>query len=234
MGDESFKRPLVQAFDEIFGPARVRFEREREGGRIADMVKRFNEYERADKALTQAQIAYANGNTQCFDETVIGPTPEQLLKAEYEPVEAKRDDGWQAKQAMTVHRKIMSHALTFYHKGVIDDTGLQACRWYKDVYEASGLIGNIPSTDFTKEVFAAPQSRSMFSDWQIDMQGMWRAARLEMTAKWLPFFDAVVLHDVSPRVAIRLARKRNGTEVGLFRDVVSELTAAYDTLKKVV
>ena len=233
MGDESFKKPLIEAFDQMFGPARARFEQEHNDERIRALVRRMGEYDAAERALAQAQMAFENGNTACLEETVIRPTPELLASGKFEPFAADTVKGT-ARSVTTVRRKLMSHVDEYFYKGVIEIAGLSACRWYRDVYEATGLTGNIPSTDYSKEVFSAPQSRSMFSDWQIDMQDMWRAARLEMTAKWLPFFDAVVLHDVSPRVAIRLARKRNGTEVGLFRDVVSELTSAYDTLKKTV
>lgn len=233
MGDESFKKPLVAAFDHIFGPARVRFEREREGDRVRELVRKMGEYDAAERALAQAQMAFENGNTACLEETVIRPTPELLASGKFEPFAADTVKGT-ARSVTTVRRKLMSHIVEYYQRGVIDDAGLTACRWYKDVYESTGLTGNVASTDFGKEVFTDLRSRCFFTEWQIDNQDMWRGVRLQMTSRWLPFFDAVVLDDVSPRTAIRLARKRNGKEVGLFRDVVSELVAAYDTLKKTV
>lgn len=201
-----------------------------ERARVAELVERMAAYEKAERALCQAQIAFENGNTACLDETIISPTPELLASGEFERFTADTVKGT-VRSASTVRRKLMSHVQKYYESGLIELDALTACRWYRDVYEATGLTGNIPSTDYSKEIFSAPQSRSMFSDWQIDMQDMWRTARGQMTPRWLPFFDAVVLHDESPRIAIKLAKKRNGTEKALFRDVVAELVAAYDMLK---
>jgi hypothetical protein len=210
---------------------RGRKHKEAEQSRVADLVRRMGEYEKAEIALFDAQDAFKNGNTACLDETVIPPTPELLASGRFEPFVADTIKGT-VRSVATVRRKLMSHVDDFFLSGVIEMNGLTACRWYRDVYEATGLTGNIPSTDYTKEIFSAPQSRSMFSDWQIDMQDMWRMARSQMTPRYLPFFDAVVLHDASPRQAIRLAKKRNGTEKAVFRDIVAELVAAYDMLKK--
>jgi hypothetical protein len=230
MGDEGFKIPLVEAFEVILGPAKARFRAEREGERVKELVKRMGEYERAERRLEQAQIAFGNGNTACLDETVIPPTPEQLAGGTFERYTADTIAGT-ARSATTVRRKLMNHVVNYYLSGLIDEQELSACRWYRDVYEATGLTGNIPSTDYQKEIFAAPQSRSMFSDWQIDMQDMFRGARAQMTPRWLPFFDAVVLHDEAPQKSIRLAKKRNGSEKAVFQDAVRELASAYDMLK---
>jgi hypothetical protein len=230
MMDECFKVPLIEAFDDLLAPARARFRAENEAGRVKELVRRMGEYERAEQRLAQAQIAFENGNTACLDETIIPPTPELLAKGVFERFTADTVTGT-ARSAATVRRKLMSHVVNYYLSGLIDDQELSACRWYRDVYEATGLTGNIPSTDFTKEVFSAPQSRSMFSDWQIDMQDMFRAAREQMTPRWLAFFDAVVLHDEAPQKSIRLAKKRNGSEKVVFQDAVRELASAYDMLK---
>jgi hypothetical protein len=209
---------------------RIRQHDEVEQVRVSALVRQMGEYERSERALKQAQIAFGNGNTACLDETVIAPTPEQLAKGTFERFTADTLEGT-ARSATTVRRKIMSHVQKYYETGLIELEALIACRWYRDLYEATGLTGNIPSTDYGKDMFSQPHSRSMFSDWQIDMQDMFRAARAEMTPRYLPFFDAIVLHEQSPRAAIELAKKRNGTEKALFRDVVSELVAAYDMLK---
>jgi hypothetical protein len=230
MGDEGFKVPLVEAFEVILGPAKARFRAEREGERVKELVKRMGEYEKAERRLEQAQIAFGNGNTACLDETVIPPTPEQLASGTFERYTADTLAGT-ARSATTVRRKLMNHVVNYYLSGLIDEQELSACRWYRDVYEATGLTGNIPSTDYQKEIFAAPQSRSMFSDWQIDMQDMFRAARAEMTAKWLPFFDGMVLHDLAPKTALRLSRGNDKKVKVYFRDSVRELASAYDMLK---
>jgi hypothetical protein len=231
MMDECFKAPLIEAFDDLLAPARARFRAENEAGRVKELVRRMGEYERAEQRLAQAQIAFENGNTACLDETIIPPTPELLAKGIFERFTADTVAGT-ARSAATVRRKLMSHVVNYYLSGLIDDQELSACRWYRDVYEATGLTGNIPSTDYSKEVFSAPQSRSMFSDWQIDMQDMFRAAREQMTARWLPFFDAMVLHDMAPKKALRYSRGDDKKVKVYFRDIAGELASAYDMLKK--
>jgi hypothetical protein len=230
MGDERFKVPLVEAFETVLAPARARFRAEREGERVKALVRQMGEHEKAERRLEQAQIAFENGNTACLDETVIAPTPELLASGIFERFTADTVAGT-ARSATTVRRKLMNHVVNYYLSGLIDDAELQACRWYRDVYEATGLTGNIPSTDYKKEVFSSPQSRSMFSDWQIDMQDMFRAARAQMTARWLPFFDGMVLHDLAPKKALRLSRGNDKKVKVYFRDSVRELTSAYDMLK---
>lgn len=204
---------------------------EQEKGRVADLVRRMSEYERAERKLAQAQMAFENGNTACLEETIIPPTPELLASGEFERFTADTVKGT-VRSATTVRRKLMSHVEKYYLSGLIELDGLTACRWYRDVYEATGLTGNIPSTDYSKEIFSAPQSRSMFSDWQIDMQEMYRLARSQMTARWIPFFDGMVLHDMAPKKALRLSRGNDKKVKVYFRDTVAELVAAYDMLKK--
>lgn len=238
MGDESFKKPLVKAFDEILAPARsgLRVERSRdhalkEKGRVRELVRQMGEYERAERKLAQAQIAFDNGNTACLEETIIPPTPELLASGEFERFTADTVKGT-VRSATTVRRKLMSHVEKYYLSGLIELEGLTACRWYRDVYEATGLTGNIPSTDYSREVFSSPESRSMFSDWQIDMQIMYRTARGNLTARWIPFFEGMVLHDMAPKKALRLSRGNDKKVKVYFRDTVAELVAAYDMLKK--
>lgn len=231
MGDEAFTAPLVEAFTELLKPAKARFYIEREQGRVQELVRRMGEYERAERNLSQAQMAFSNGNTACLEETIIAPTPELLASGEFERFTADTVKGT-VRSASTVRRKLMNHVVKYYVNGLIDDDELTACRWYKDVYERTGLTGNIPSTDYGKQVFAAPQSRSMFTDWQIDTQDMFRGVRLQMTKRWLPFFDAIVLHDQAPKIALRLSRGNDKKVNVYFRDAAQELTAAYHMLKK--
>jgi hypothetical protein len=230
MGIEYVKATLAEAFDDLLRPGTVRHLAEKENERVKALVKQMGEYEKAERQLEQAQIAFGNGNTACLDETVIAPTPELLASGTFERYTADTLAGT-ARSAATVRRKLMNHVVNYYLSGLIDDQELSACRWYRDVYEATGLTGNIPSTDYQKEVFAAPQSRSMFSDWQIDMQDMFRGARAQMTAKWLPFFDGMVLHDLAPKTALRLSRGNDKKVKVYFRDSVRELASAYDMLK---
>lgn len=204
---------------------------EAEKARVANLVKQMSEYERAEIALFDAQAAFANGNTACLDETIIRPTPELLASGEFERFTADTIAGT-VRSATTVRRKLMSHVEKYYLSGLIDLEGLTACRWYRDVYEATGLTGNIPSTDYSKEVFSSPESRSMFSEWQIDMQDMFRFARSHMTARWVPFFEGMVLHDLAPKKALRLSRGNDKKVKVYFKDTVAELVTAYDMLKK--
>jgi hypothetical protein len=116
-------------------------------------------------------------------------------------------------------------------RGVIDNEQLTVCRWYRDCWEATGLIGSIPSTDYSKEVFAAPQSRDMFTAFQLDNLESFRFAQSAISKRYLGFFEAVILADVGLERAIKLAKRRKAYAVEIFKDCLSELQTAYDELK---
>lgn len=199
--------------------------------RVSALVRQMGEDEAAERARADALIRAANGDPTSAAYLRIEPTPELLAKGRFETVEARLDHQHDIRTT-TKRRVLVPRVLDLHQSGLIDHEQLIACRWYRDCWEATGLIGNIPSTDYGKEVFSAPQSRDMFAGWQIDAQEVFRTARAAITARWLPFFDAVTLEDFGLRTAIKRSRGDNTKARGIFKECCEELQTAYDRLKK--
>jgi hypothetical protein len=178
-----------------------------------------------------AKMAQNDGDLEAFRYVNDGPTPEQIGQGFFEKYASKLS-GHHDQRVETVRRVLTPHVYRLYLSGVIDDQQLVACRWYRDTYEATGLCGNIASSDYAKEVFSGSVNADVFTAWQIDCQDMLRFVRKELTKRYLQFFEAIVLDDCAPQKALRLAKKRNGTETALFRSMASELQDCYSKLKK--
>lgn len=199
-----------------------------ERSRVADLVRQLGEYE-AEERHRREVIARADPVELAY--LKIGPTPEMIAKGRFETVEARLLHQHDVRTT-TSRRVLVPRVYDLHLSGVISHEQLICCRWYHDCWEATGLIGNIPATQYGKEVFSAPQSRSMFTDFQLDAQEAFRTARSAITARWRPFFDAVVLEDVGLRRALLRSRGDNSKAKSIFRDCTEELQTAYDQLKK--
>ncbi len=205
--------------------------RSEEKGRVAALVRQMKDDDAAESIRSAAERAAANGDPDSLKYLTISPTPELLAKDKFERVEAKLAHQHDIR-TITYRRVITPRVVELYQAGIIDQEQLIACRWYRDVHEQTGLTGNVPSTDYSKEVFSSPQHRDFFTAYMIDAQDHFRAARSSITARWLPFFEAVVLEDVGLRRAMLRSRGDNSKSKAVFRDCAEELQACYDKLKK--
>lgn len=191
---------------------------------------------RADDVLERtrrsAEIALENGHAADAELAILGPTPEQLGKADYEPVEAKRNGSWQGRVQMTVRRRDVPVAHKMMMKGIIDSQGLQACIWYRNAWEASGMMGNIPSTDYTKEVFAPPSARSQLTDNQMEIADCLRFVVSKMTARHGRLIFATVVQDISLKRAVRMARAFHRLPNEGFQEAVAQLVDAKKDFEK--
>lgn len=205
--------------------------REKEGGRVKELVRQMGIDNAAERNRLDAVRAAENGDTTAMDYLKVEATPELLAKGRFETVQARLEHQHDIRTT-TKRRVLVPRVVDLHLSGLIDIEQLSACRWYRDVWEAAGLMGNIPSTDYGKEVFAPPQSRDMFTAWQFDALESYRFARQSITARYVTFFEAVILQDIGLQRAIKLAKRRESVAKGVFKDCVSELQTAYDKLKK--
>jgi hypothetical protein len=244
MKDDELKGVLTEAFGTaLFGAGR---ERERvlrrsralqwasgaQRKREQDLVREMKEHERVDAARRQAEIAVANGNEGDIDLSVLGPTPEQLAKAEYVPVQGIRDERLKGRTVMTVRRRDVPVAHRMLMKGIIDTAGYAACVWYRNAWEASGMMGNIPSTDYTKEVFAGPTSRSQLTDSQMEIADCLRFIVSKMNARHGRLIYATVVQDTPIQRAVRAARAFHRHPNEGFREAVAQLVDAKKDYEK--
>lgn len=229
--DKKIRRSLVEAFDELLRPARARLRKEASESRVSALVRQMKHDDAETAIRVDAERAMANGDPDAARYLKVEPTPELLAKGRFETVEAVLAHQHDIRTT-TKRRVLVPRVLDLHLSGLIDNEQLIACRWYRDCWEATGLVGQIPSTDYGKEVFAPPQSRDMFTTFMLDAQDNFRTARSNITARYRTFFDAVVLDDVGLQRAIKLAKRRSDAARGVFKDCVIELQTAYDELKR--
>lgn len=211
--------------------AKSRMAKTQTENRVRELVRQMGEYEAKERHRADAMRAAENGDTTALDYLKVEATPELLANGRFETVQARLEHQHDIRTT-TKRRVLVPRVVDLHLSGLIDVEQLSACRWYKDCWESTGLTGNIPSTDYGKEVFAPPQSRDMFQAWQIDAQDSFRFVRGQISKRYITFFEAVVLQDFGLQRAIKLARRRESAAKGVFKDCVSELQAAYDQLKK--
>lgn len=206
--------------------------RTRQIQREKSLVQEMRAYDLDEAARRQAEIAVANGNEADLDLSVLGPTPEQLAKADYVPVQGIRDERLKGRTVMTVRRRDVPVAHRMLMKGIIDSAGFAACVWYRDTWEASGMMGNIPSTDYTKEVFAGPTSRSQLTDSQMEIADCLRFIVSKMNARHGRLIYAMVVQDTPIHRAVRYARAFHRHPNEGFRDAVAQLVDAKKDYEK--
>lgn len=196
------------------------------------LVRDSKAYERNDRTRRQAEIAISNGHDTDAELAILGPTTEQMSKAEYEPVAAMRTDGWQGRTIMTVRRRDVPVAHKMLMKGIINSEEFSACVWYRNAWELSGMMGNIPSTDYTKEVFAAPSSRSQLTDSQMEVADCLRFIAGKLTARHGRLIFATVVNDTPINRAVRIARAFHRFPIEGFREGVAQLVDAKKDYEK--
>lgn len=171
------------------------------------------------------------GNLSGIFDTILGPTPEQLSHGCFEPYQAETVENT-AVSITTLRRQIVPQVLRLHYRGLIDADQLKIVIWYRNTYDQTGLTGNIPSTDYMKEVFASPDQRLPFSQMQCEAQDDIRFVRVFMDGTKIRFFDAVVLDDMPLSRAKEWLRCRNGAEGGIFKHLVVQLVDGYKELTK--
>lgn len=188
---------------------------------------------RAEEALrVEAEIELAEGKLVAMRDIATGPTAEQVEQAErdgagFSKFTPKLPDGSVA-TVTGYRRRDVPQAYKMMLAGIVDHEGLSACAWYRKLYETTGLSGNIGSIDYGREVFASPQSRSMFADWQIEAQDTFRFIRRNIRSRHLALLDQMVLHDVPIHRAVRAARAFHRRAKPAFGEAVKQLLDARD------
>ena len=204
---------------------------EAEAARVRKLLRRDRMDRIADQTRREADIAVKSGDLSRLQDTVVPPTPEQLGHGEFVSFSADKGKGT-VRSATTVRRVVTPIAQRLWRSGKIDDDQLAACKWYRDRFEASGLDGRVPSTDFSKEVFAAPNAREMFTDHQVEAEDDMRFVRKLMTAQFVKFFDMIVIGDVTLKRAERAARVRSRGGLVTFRECAAELVSAREVMER--
>ena len=176
-------------------------------------------------------FALRNGSLAGLVDSVLRPTPEQMSHGAFETYQADTEENTIV-SISTFRRVLVPQVIRLYYRGLIDRDQLKVVKWYRDTHDQTGLTGNIPSTDYMKEIFACPSDRLPFSQTQCEAQDEIRFVRSKMDGRYIRFFDALVLDDLPLSRAKEWARCRNGSEGARFKVLVVQLVDAYKELKK--
>lgn len=167
-----------------------------------DRAYRAQETMRVEALLQVESGEYANAR-----DSVSGPTPEQFAQAEragggFRRFTPRLPNGT-VRTVTAYRRKDLPQVQRMVLNGTIDGNGFRDCLWYRNLFESTGLTGNIGSIDYGREVFVSPQARTMFADAQVEAQDMIRFVRRQIDAQRRGLLDQVVLEDVSLARAFR-------------------------------
>ena len=200
--------------------------------RIAMLLAQDRQARAEERFRKEAEIEFDDGKLVAMRDVAIGPTPEQIEQADahgagFSRFTPRLPDGSVA-TVTAYRRRDVPQAHKMLLAGVIDHEELAACIWYRNLHETTGLTGNIGSIDYGREVFASPQSRAMFSDWQVEAQDTFRFIRRNIRSRHLALLDQMVLNDVPIHRAVRAARAFHRRAKEAFGEAVKQLCDARD------
>jgi hypothetical protein len=198
--------------------------------RVAEILARDKADAAAERFRREAEIEFDAGKPVMMADAVVPPTREQMASGEFVPYTPRQPDG--STREVRTHRRIQAYqAYRMMLWGAIDRDGYSSCCWYASLYEATGLTGSVKSVDYGREVFSAPHSRSVFTEWQIEKQDEWRCVRRNMPSRHLRLLDAVILDGLTIHRAVRAARSFHRTPQKGFAEAVEHLASARSRLK---
>jgi len=231
--DDQFEiRDAARIESKAFGLKKAIHRAKAEGRRVANLIAQDRADRAEDTLRKEAEIEFDDGKLVAMRDVAIGPTPEQIAQAErggvgFTKFTPRLPDGSVA-TVSAYRRRDLPQAHKMLFAGVIDHKGLAACLWYRNLHEMTGLAGNIASIDYGREVFAAPQGRTMFTDWQVEAQDTFRFVRRNIRSRHLALLDLMVLQDVPIHRATRAARAFHRRAKEAFGEAVKQLLDARD------
>lgn len=180
-----------------------------EKSRVSAIIERDRTNAKEERARAEAEIELSNGLTVNVIDTVVPPTPEWMKQGEVRSV-LVGGDNWTDRNAhepvRTFRRIKTSQAARAHRNFKINDRQYAACVWFADMFEASGLEGNVRSASFEPRVAGGVGDGVLFTERQMEAQTEWRNARLRISRQWQKFFHLVVCEDMSVRAAGRSSK----------------------------
>lgn len=209
-----------------------------EAERVAALIERDKADRIRERDRRLAELEVSHGNLINLSDTVIEPTPEWLEKGDVRPYTPKQIDNT-VRTTKTVRRVITPIVARMHVAGKLNDDHLRSCLWYRKMHDEACLDGRYSSSRYMAGADFGSSSRSIHggAGGHIPMtlheayaRQMFRAARSRLPAKYVRFFDAIVLDDVAIIRASRFARCRNSSAAPLFRDLAERLAKFCDEM----
>lgn len=160
----------------------------------------------AEQLREAARINVESGNLASLDAARLGPTPEQLEKAEYRTVQIEAPEQT-AREVTTLRRVTESRIVQLHQRGVLDDDMFAACRWYRERWERSGLDTGAAIAAYDGD----PRGEKLFglmprTEAQAEARDDYRFARGTIQPEFVELFDGVVLAEATLDQAARAHR----------------------------
>ncbi|PZU59817.1 MAG: hypothetical protein DI547_04900 [Sphingobium sp.] len=191
--------------------------RRAEQERVDGILRRDADDRREERRRAEAEIEVARGVFVNLDDTVVPPTPELLSKGDFVSYTPKGKDGT-VRSVRTVRRRIVSMMVTLHSRGVLDDDQLQACKWYRDRYEAAQMEPRFGVSSYGESVRGDPLYGHMpRSQWAAEARSDFRWAQSFIPEDVRDTFELIVLQDRPMREAARDGRCRYANIAAAFR-----------------
>lgn len=206
-----------------------------EAARVTAILRRDQRQRVEDELRESARDQLQRGALVSLADTVLGPTEEWLAKGGTIPFTPRLPDHARhevANTAKTVRRAPCPVARKMMLQGVIDYEGYMACCWLAEIHDAAGLSGNIPSTDYQKEIFVCPQGGLPFTQYQIEQQDLLKLLWREIPSKYMRLLIKMVVEDVPINRAVRAARAFHRDPKRGFSKAVDALCSVRAELKR--
>ena len=191
---------------------------EAERHRVDQLLRRDRDDDESDRLRVQAILEIDDGKFVNLQDTVLGPTREQLAHSEYISFTPRGRDGT-IRSVKGYRKQSHSTVLRMHRKGQITDEGFFACIWYARKYEQAGLEGSVGSIDYGREVFSAPMDHTAFSEWQEEARFYLRIVKGELPKAFIKFFENIVVHSLPVHRAKRSCRIRSDRALPKFKEL---------------
>lgn len=174
-----------------------------ERARQRAIARRDVEDRQAEQLREAARINVESGNLASLDDARLGPTPEQLEKAEYRTVQIEAPEQT-AREVTTLRRVTESRIVQLHQRGVLDDDMFAACRWYRERWERSGLDTGAAIAAYDGD----PRGEKLYgvmprTEAQAEARSDWRFARSTIPLDVVGLFESVVLAELTISDAAR-------------------------------
>jgi len=178
----------------------------RQRARERDLIAADRAHEEAERRRIEAEQAAENGHVANLQDTVVTPTPEWLGKGEVMPYTPRGRDGT-VKSVVTVRRRLYDAVKHLEGRGVLDEEQAQACRWYRDLHEASQMDRSAGIASYGETIRGDMLYGHLpLSEWIARARADLRGARATMPVGGQAAIDAVVINNLPLERAARATR----------------------------
>lgn len=205
-----------------------------EDARVAALIARTKADRERELDRKAAEFQVSSGQTVNIGEAVIEPTPEWLCQGESRTFTPRLEDG--TVRTVKAYRRVVTSIIDRMHqKGKLSDEQYDACRWYRVMHEIAGLEGRVKTSHLSLtgggSGGGSGQAPMALHESEAAARQAFRAGREAMTAMYLRFFEAIVLHDIPVSRSWIYSKSPKHKAEFRFRMIANELVVFCQAMK---